>query len=250
MNRWFFQHCFWLLVWACCFQACLPVPQKGPSKAEHPVQSLDFKYLKIGANVDYRDNTYRRGSAQVKFRIKKDQLIWFSVLGPWGIEIFRGIATPAGVTLRNRMQKTYAVYDYAALGTLWPAPWSYVLLQALLLGELAHAHDPHEVIQQDEQQVVIQQQKEAWTLTQFINPTLKKIEKLLATAIQGSFVATYNQFKPCQGGLLCRRATLAWYCRTTPAQPTWTVTLKGMQAQWSTKPLRFPLSMPTQYEKK
>jgi hypothetical protein len=248
MNRWYFLHCFWLLVWACCFHACFPVPQKGPIKAEHPVQSLDFKYLNIGANVDYQDNAYRRGSARVKLRIKKDRLIWFSILGPWGIEIFRGIATPASVTLLNRMQKTYAVYDYAALSTLWPGPWSYVLLQALLLGELPHAS--HEVIQQNSQQVVIQQQKEAWTLTQFINPTLKKIEKLLATAIQGSFVATYNQFKPCQGGLLCRRATLAWYCRTTPVQPTWIVTLKGMQAQRSTKPLRFPLSIPTQYEKK
>jgi Domain of unknown function (DUF4292) len=245
------QHGLWLLLSICwCFQACCPIPQKGIGHDAHFVQALDFEYLKIDVNIAYQDHTPRRGSAHVKLRIKKDQLIWFSVLGPWGIEILRGIATPTSVTLLNRIQKTCVVYDYATLGALWPGPWDYTFMQAVLLGELAYAYGPHEVIQQNAQQAVIQQQKEVWTLTHFINPTLKKIEKLVATAEQGSFVATYDQFKPCQGSLLFGRATLTWYRHTTSEQPALTLVLKGMQAQRSTKPLRFPFSMPTQYEKK
>jgi len=226
------------------------MPQKGSGHNVHFVQALDFEYLKINVNVAYQDHTHRRGSAHVKLRIKKDQLIWFSVLGPWGIEILRGIATPVGVTLLNRMQKTCTVYDYATIGTLWPGPWDYTLIQAVLLGELAHSYGPHAVVQQNSQQAVVQQRKGAWTLTHFIDPTLKKIEKLVATAKQGSFVATYNQFKPYQGSLLFGRATLAWYCYTTSTQPVLTLILKAMQAQQSTKPLHFPFSMPAQYEKK
>jgi hypothetical protein len=63
-------------------------------------------------------------------------------------------------------------------------------------------------------------------------------------------VISYNQFKPCQGGLFFRRATLSWQDRTTPVQAAMTLTLKGTKVQWPTKPLRFPFSIPAQYEKK
>jgi Domain of unknown function (DUF4292) len=245
------QHGFYLLVYmCCCFQSCCPLPQKGINRDVNFVQSLDFDYLKIDASIAYQDHAYRRGNAHVKLRIKKDHIIWFSVLGPWGIEILRGVATPVGVTLLNRIQKTYAIYDYATLSTLWPGPWDYALLQALLLGELVHTPNPHKVVQQHAQQTVIQQQKEAWTLTHCINPTLKKVAKLVALSSQGSWQVTYDQFKPCQGGLLSRRAILTWYCRTTPTKPAMTLTLKAMKPQWPTKALHFPCSIPVQYEKK
>jgi len=250
MNRWCLRHSFWLLAWACCFQDCCPVPKKGASKDECRVQSLDFEYLKMSTTVGYQDPTHHYGSGYVKFRIKKDHLIWFSVLGPWGIEVLRGIMTPTSITLLNHMQKAYYVYDYATLRSLFPGPWDYALLQAVLLGELAYAYGPHEVIQQNSQQAVIQQQKKTWTLTHIIHPTLKKVEKLVAVTGQGSCVAAYDQFKPCQGGLLFRRATLTWYYRTAPTQPAMTLVLKGMQAQWPKKSLCFPFSIPAHYEKK
>ena len=241
---------FWILVWACCFQACRPVPQKKLGTDECLVPPLDFEYLKIGTTIGYRDHTHHYSSAHVHFRIKKDSLIWFSVLAPWGIEIMRGIITPTGITLLNRTQKVCYIHDYATLRAFWPGPWDYALLQALLLGELARAATPHEIIAQNAQHTVIQQQKGAWTLTHFINPLLGKVEKIIATAIQGSFLISYNQFKPCQGGLFFRRATLSWYDRTTPVQAALTLTLKGTKVQWPTKPLRFPFSIPAQYEKK
>jgi Domain of unknown function (DUF4292) len=250
MNRWRLRRGFWLLAWASCFQACCPVPQKGIRKNGHWVQTLDFEYLKMSTNVGYQDHAHQYSSAHVKFRIKKDHLIWFSVLAPWGIEILRGLITPTSITLLNHMQKSCYVHDYATLRALWPGPWDYALLQSLLLGELAHASTLHKVTQQNTQQAVIQQQKEAWTLTHFIHPIFKKVEKLVAATGQGSCVATYDQFKPCQGGLLFRRATLTWYHRTAPTQPVMTLTLKGMQAQWSKKPLHFPCSIPAHYEKK
>ena len=250
MNRWCLRHSFWLLVWACCFQDCRPVPQKGPSKDECRVQSLAFEYLKMSTTISYQDHAHHYSSAYVKFRIKKDHLIWFSILAPGGIEVLRGLITPAGITLLNHMQKAYCVYDYATLRALWPGPWDYALLQALLLGELANASTPHKVVQKNAQQVVMQQQKAAWTLTHFIHPTLKKAEKLVAATGQGTCVAAYSQFKPYQGGLLSRCAILTWYCCTAPTQPAMTLILKGMKPQWPKKVLCFPFSIPASYEKK
>jgi Domain of unknown function (DUF4292) len=253
MNKWCLRHGLWLLVWACCLEACRPVPEKVPRLRtdECLVQTLDFEYLKISASIGYQDHTHRYSNAYVNFRIKKDSLIWFSVLVPWGVEVLRGIITPAGITLLNHTQQAYYVHDYNTLRVFCPGPWDYALLQALLLGELARASLTHEVMAQNYRQIVIQQQREAWTLTHFINPSLRKIEKLIATAIQGRLVASYEQFKSCQeGGFLFGRATLNWYCHTDPTQPAMTVTLRNMKVQWPKKPLHFPCSIPAQYEKK
>ena len=203
----------------------------------------------MSTTISYQDHARRYSSAYVTFRIKKDHLIWFSILAPWGIEVLRGLITPAGITLLNHIQKAYYVYDYATLRALWPVPWNYALLQALLLGELANASTPQKFMQKNARPVVIQQ-KEAWTLTHFIHPTLKKVEKLVAATGQGTCVATYSQFKPYQGGLLSRRAILTWYCCTAPIQPAMTLILKGIKPQWPKKVLCFPFSIPASYEKK
>ncbi|MCU0318229.1 MAG: DUF4292 domain-containing protein [Amoebophilaceae bacterium] len=226
------------------------MPQKIPIHDECLVQPLDFEYLKIGATIEYQDLTHQHSSAYVKFRIQKDHLIWFSVLGLWGMEILRGVVTPTSITLLNRVQKTYTVYDYATLCILWPGPWDYALLQALLLGELAHPHAPQDLIQRGAQGVVIQQKKAKWLLAYHIHPALQKIDRLVVKAKQGSMMATYQQFKPYIGGLLCMQATMTWYCHAVPAQPAITLALKGIQAQWSQKPLCFPFSIPARYEKK
>jgi hypothetical protein len=251
MNKQHLRHGFGLLVWACCcFQACCPIPQKVLSHDKRLVPPLDFEYLNIGATIDYQDHTHHFGSAYVKFRIQKDHLIWFSVLGLWGIEILRGVVTPTGITLLNHIQKTYMVYDYATPCTFWPDPWDYALLQALLLGELVYPNAPQDLIQDKAQRGVIQQKKAGWTLVYCIHPVLQKVEKLVATAKQSSIMATYQQFTPCAGGLLCKQATMTWHNRTMPTQPALTLTLKKIQAQWSQKPLHFPFSIPARYEKK
>jgi hypothetical protein len=253
MNKWCLRHGLWLLIWTYCLQACRPVPQKTLRLGtdECLVHALDFKYLKINASISYQDHAHRHRSAYVNFRIKKDSLIWFSVLVPWGVEILRGVITPEGITLLNHVQRAYYVHDYATLRVLHPGPWDYEMLQALLLGELTRTSPPHMAMKRNYQHIVIQQQREAWTLTHVINPSLKKVEKLIVTAIRGSLVASYEQFKLFQeGGLLFRRATLTWYCHTDPTQPATTVTLKNMKAQWHKTPLHFPCSIPAKYEKK
>lgn len=250
MRRQRWRYCFWLLVGSCCWQACRPAPQRSPSRSDQLVQPLAFEYLKLSTTLSYHNAAPQYSSAYVKLRLQKDQCIWFAVFMPWGIEVMRGLITPTGVTLLDHMQKTYAVYDYATLRSLWPGPWDYPLVQALLLGELAQAYVAQEVVQEKEQQAVIQQQKEAWTLYHLVNLALSKVEKLVATASQGTLIATYHQFKPCQGGLLFGQASLNWYDYTAPTTPAITVTLAEIKAEWPKKPLKFPFVIPAHYEKR
>lgn len=244
-RNWVFY--FWLLVGSCCWQACLSLPKKSPSSNERLYQPLAFEYLALNTTISYHQVGQPQRSAYVKLRLQKDQCIWFSVLGPWGIELLRGMITPMGITLLNRMHKTYHVYDYASLQSLWPGPWDYSLVQAVLLGELAHAYTPQEIAQESAQETVIQQQKGAWMLTHLISPALGKVEKLVAKGPQSTLVAAYQQFKSYQEGLLFREATFTWHHGATPAM---TVELAKLTPQWSKNPLRFPFIIPANYEKK
>mmetsp|Transcript_971 Transcript_971/g.2377 ORF Transcript_971/g.2377 Transcript_971/m.2377 type:complete len:256 (-) Transcript_971:853-1620(-) len=250
MNKQYVQCVFWLLVWVCCFSTCLPVPQRENRTDDYLVQPLVFEYLKIGATIHYQGQAYQDKQVYINFRIKKDHLIWFSVLVPGGIEIFRGIITTNGITLLNRMQKVYYAYDYAMLYSLWPGPWDYTLLQALLLGELPSIVTTREVLPSNARKTMLQYEKNEWTLTYFIHPLLKKVEKVIATAKQGSWIAVYNQYTSCQGGLFYRWLTLHWYYGASPTHAAVRLTFKRRSIHWPKKLLRFPFSIPAQYEKK
>ena len=238
---------FWLLAGSYCWQACLSLPQRSPSRSNRLVQPLNFAYLALSTTVSYRKVGQPQGRAYVTFRLQKDHCIWFSVLGPLGIEYLRGMVTPRGITLLNHMHKTYHVYDYATLQSLWPGPWDYGLVQAVLLGELAQAYSPQTIGQETSQQIVIQQQTGTWILNHLISPALGKVKKLIAKGPQGSLVATYEQFKSYQAGLLFREATFTWYNGTTPAM---TMELAKLKPQWSETPLSFPFVIPADYEKR
>ena len=251
MHRQFWRFYFWLLVGSCCWQACLPVPQKSPRESTQEVQALDFEYLKLTATVHYYNATKRPcRSGYVKLRLQKDRCIWFTLSGPWGIEVMRGMITPAGVVLLYHMQKAYAVYDYTTLRSLWPGPWDYPSIQALLLGELTQAYTAQEVVQKHDQQAVIQQQKGVWRLEHTVNLALGKVEQLVATASQGTIVATYSKFKPRPGGLLFGQAKLSWYDHLAATMPARSVKLTKVKAQWPKKALKFPFAIPAHYEEK
>ncbi|MEM9416977.1 MAG: DUF4292 domain-containing protein [Bacteroidota bacterium] len=250
MYRRYWRLCFWLLVGSSCWQACRPGLQKSPSSSDRLVQPLEFEYLTLSATLRYYNATQHTSTAYVKFRIQKNQCIWFSVVGLWGAEIMRGMLTPQSVTILDHLQKTYRVYDYATLQTLWPGPWDYAVVQALLLGEVVQDYTAQEVLQAHFQQAVIQQQKGAWILQHLVNSTQGKVEKLVATGRPGRLIAVYHQFKPCQGGLLSKQATFSWYPYTGPTTPATTVKLARVKAQWPQKPLKFPFVIPAHYEKK
>ena len=185
-------------------------------------------------------------------RVKKDGCIWLSIGFPWGMEILRCMITPQGVTLIDHQKKAYYVYDYAILNKRWPGPWDYALLQALLLGELVYAPATYTLIQQNGQQAIIQHSKEGWSLTYFINPTHKKVEKLVAKATSGNcgFTVSYKPRQHDQTSFLFKQAILHWHCNTVPRQPNINMTIKGVKAKCSDKPLHFPFVIPACYEQK
>ena len=249
MRQQLFRYSVWLLVWGSCLQACRPIPQKSPSRGEGVAQSLDFEQLRLSVAITYQDGEQRYSNIRVRLRIKKDSLIWFAVLTPLGTEALRGIITPTGITLINHTEKAYYVYSYATLRSLWPGPWDYASLQALLLGEVDGGKQ-QKIVQLDADQMVMQCKEAGWAMTYFIGARSGKLERLVASTKSGSFSAIYEDFKPYPEGVLLGKATLTWYNSTAPTQPTATVTMKGMRIKRAKGLLKFPFAIPTHYQKR
>lgn len=245
------QHFFLLLLWTCYFQACHPILQRRERVFDDALPSWDCTYLKMRATINYQKDGRCYSGADVNLRIKRDGCIWASVCLPWGMEIMRCLITPQGVTLVDHREKAYYAYDYATLRARWSGPWDHALLQALLLGELARPSAVPTSTRRGRQQVIRYRQGD-WSLTYFVNPISRKVEKLVAQATPEGckFTASYRVQQSDRAGSTLRQVTLQWHHNTKQEEPVMSAILKGIKVKHATKPLSFPLTIPTWYEER
>ncbi len=251
-------HCLrnfcWVPILAYVLHGCQSIlPQKSLQSDTVLAETLNFDQLQLRTIMSYQDSQNNYGIAYVRFRIQKDTIIWFSVTVALGVEVMRGIITPTGITMLNRIQEEYYDYDYACLCTHLNYTCSYDLIQALLLGTLPFTHTPQEIVQKDAGQVIIQQQRPPWVVTQIINCAASKQEKyivLVDTVTQGRCAASYKKLKKLKGGTLPEKLKIYLYPNAYQEQPEVTIAMDKVKASWPKNPLEFPFSIPAHYEKK
>lgn len=117
-------------------QACIFNPQKYRSASSPVIQS----YTQLYATLCYKHKTHGQGRVHITLHLQANHCIWFSIKTPWGLELVRGKMTPKQVSLLYPMRKTYTICSYEELQKQWPGPWTYDSIQALILGEMPHAH--------------------------------------------------------------------------------------------------------------
>lgn len=99
------------------------------------VHELDFKYLNAKAKVKYKD-LENEITATVHIRVKKDSLIWISIVPAMGIEASRCLITNDSVYILDRINDQYHHYGYEALEKKINIHLSYHIIQSMLLGSL------------------------------------------------------------------------------------------------------------------
>lgn len=128
-------------------------------KTERPVVfhnlkplSFDTLYYKMQANearfsslnakigISYKKNDHSVVSFRAQVRIRKDSLIWVSIMPAMGIEVARAELTPDSLKLLERMKKRYILGNYHLLDSLLHSSVNYTLIQSLLLGNNLSGH--------------------------------------------------------------------------------------------------------------
>lgn len=120
--------------------------QPVDTSAQDSVRRVRASYERISSNrieystfsskirVDYRDSKGRVIDFNVFVRMRKDSVIWASIIGALGVEGFRVMIRPDSVVILDKLEKTVQHMSVAGLQELTQLPFDFRTLQELLVG--------------------------------------------------------------------------------------------------------------------
>lgn len=159
------------------------------------VNNIDFKYLTAKGQLELEEKGEKTSSGY-SFRMKKDSIIWVSVLPGLGIEAARLKITQDSVYFMNRLQKEYAATDFAFLSERFHVDINFNVLQAMFLGN--YQPTGQEKVMDKGQLQHVQQMRPDLLLDYFINKSSNKLEQFVIQDQQSGNTITvkYSNFQP------------------------------------------------------
>jgi hypothetical protein len=95
---------------------------------------IDFNTFSAKVKMDYRDSKDRSYDFNAFIRIKKDSIIWVSVIAALGIEAFRVLITPDSIKIQDKLNKTIQFKTVAYIKEITQLPFDFSTLQDLIIG--------------------------------------------------------------------------------------------------------------------
>ena len=95
---------------------------------------IDFNTFSAKVKMDYKDSKDRNYDFNAFIRIRKDSIIWVSVIAALGIEAFRVLITPDSVMIQDKLNKTIQYQTVAYLQEITQLPFDFSTLQDLIIG--------------------------------------------------------------------------------------------------------------------
>lgn len=177
MNRQLVIYLLGIFLFAACKKETVPTTASSTTETigNVTVRNLDFTFLSSRGNLTLEDKgqTTNTGFA---LRMKKDSIIWISVLPGLGIEAARIKITQDSVFILNRLQKEYVATDYKFLSNQFNVSLNYDVLQAILIGNY-QAAGAEKAIDEGLQQH-IQQLRNYLIFDYFISKDNQKLQQL------------------------------------------------------------------------
>ncbi len=99
-----------------------------------------YQTLTARAKLSWDDGKSQQ-DFQAGLRMKKDSIVWMSIMGPMNIEAARVLITPDSFQLLNKMGNEYAGRNFSFLSNWLLFPVSFPMLQQILAGEKADIHE-------------------------------------------------------------------------------------------------------------
>ena len=95
---------------------------------------IDFATFSSKIKVDYEDSKQRNYDFNAYVRIKKDSVIWISIIAPLGIEAFRVYITPDSVKIIDKLDKTVQYRSVNYIKELIKLPVDFFTIQDIIVG--------------------------------------------------------------------------------------------------------------------
>jgi len=220
--------------------------QKNRAQIEDMLAS---KYLQFRVKVNYED-PYQKTSFKVTFRIKQNKHIWFSITSTLGIEAARGMITKEGIHLMNHITKTYYHYDYPALTRTIYLTLNYELIQAILLGLLPFGSSKnYKLLKCKSKYLMLRKKMKDLVIETCIDKHTQQMKEISLLGIHtfSRFVVRYEHTK--KKALFS--TAQAYLCGKEGRSIFEAIAcIKNIKVACSETALRFPFTVPKNYEKK
>lgn len=104
------------------------------TRARMKENHIEFNTFSAKIKVDYLDSKDRKYDFNAFVRIRKDSVIWVSVIAALGIEAFRVIIRPDSVAILDKLEKTIQYQRVEYLQQITQLPFDFSTLQDLIIG--------------------------------------------------------------------------------------------------------------------
>ena len=142
------------------------------------VSEIDFKYLTAKAKVNFRDSDTDI-NATAHIRIRKDSIIWISVVPALGIEASRCLIDKDSIKILDRINNQFHGYSFSTLEQKINIHLTYHILQSMLLGSLPFPtrHEDKLSKSVNKEYFILKQLVEGMQVENYVKATSMKLEK-------------------------------------------------------------------------
>jgi hypothetical protein len=163
------------------------------------VREIDFKYLSAKAKIKYKDADNDL-AATAHIRIKKDSLIWLSIVPALGIEASRCLITIDSIFMLDRINNQFQSYSYSSLEQKINIHLNYHILQSMLLGSLPFPKTKKDILSksQNKEYFILKQAIDDMEIENYIKSTSMKLEKfdIRESKTNKDLQVVYSNFLP------------------------------------------------------
>jgi hypothetical protein len=248
--------------WAIClvflFSACkkqmVPVsaPADTATTSKVTARNLDFQSFSARGRMQLEEKDGDKVSSNLSLRIRKDSLIWISVVPALGIEVARLRITPDSLYLVNRLNKTYFAGDYTLIRENFKVDVDFAMVQAILLGNYLPGEEGQEKVMAASPLQHIRRQQASMLIDQFLDLTDLKLKKITIKDQQtnNALQVDYADFENLEGNTFPRSARIVVQQNNGSETKGANAALAYSRVSINEPGLSFPFSIPEGYSRK
>ncbi|PSR56318.1 DUF4292 domain-containing protein [Adhaeribacter arboris] len=241
-----------LVVW---FSACKRNSISSSSAPEKlnkvNVINLDYTYFSAKGRMQF-ENEGEKINTGITIRMKKDTIIWISVVPALGIEVARLLITPDSVAFINRLEKTYFADNVEGLKNRFNVDLSFNMVQSLLVGNYVPGQNGNEKLIDEAPIQHTRQNLGAAILDQFISTETYKLKKLQISDPESPNTITvdYSDFENVGDKPVAKSTLIVTNTIKENQAKKMVASINLNKVDIDSKDLNFPFAIPPDYRRK
>ncbi len=241
-------------IWGCKKPPMTSQKTDGISEVDtFKVKEIEFKYLAAKAKINFKDSETDI-NATAHIRIRKDSIIWISVVPALGIEASRCLIDKDSIKILDRINNQFHGYSFATLEQKINIHLTYHILQSMLLGSLPFPtrHEDQLSKSMNKEYFILKQLVEGMQVENYVKASSMKLEKfdIREEKTNKDLKVVYSNFLPLNNFFFPFNYQINIIYPMNNSLQSTVVSVEYHKVELPEKELNFPFNIPNKYLKK